>query len=438
MLAACGGTPPAANTAATAGAGPAAPAAATSGAVEQASGATVAAGTTGQKVTGEVGIRFFPFGAGVEEIYQGFATEFQSQNPGAQVRLDLQPWENRYPKMLADLAAGQGPDVMFVTTDVLIRFVGANAISPAAELLPTEAWDGYADKTLGEVTYEGKRWFGPMDQEIPVWLTNKTIFEKAGLDPNKPPATWDEIREVCRKVKATDPSLYGWGYPAASATLNTTFYPFLYQAGGRPISEDGKEPTFNSEAGVEALSFIVELFEQGWASQQYLQPIETGQDPFTQGKQAISNVMFAAGILTLRKTAPDLKYGLTPMLKHKEQWGFGGMRSWAISARSKNKEAAAALLNFLIKPENMARHSEAFGVFPVKAQAAEQVYKNDPELAGLKDRMPMIFGEQKHKYGRDLMPLVTPEIQAAILKQKTPKQALDDAATKVRELFAKG
>ena len=36
------------------------------------------------------------------------------------------------------------------------------------------------------------------------------------------------------------------------------------------------------------------------------------------------------------------------------------------------------------------------------------------------------------------MPLVTPEIQAAILKQKTPKQALDDAATKVRELFAKG
>jgi len=48
------------------------------------------------------------------------------------------------------------------------------------------------------------------------------------------------------------------------------------------------------------------------------------------------------------------------------------------------------------------------------------------------------FGEQKHKYGRDLMPLVTPEIQAAIIGDKTPQQALDDAAKAVTELFAQG
>jgi multiple sugar transport system substrate-binding protein len=322
----------------------------------------------------------------------------------------------------------------------LIRFVGAQALAPVEDLLPQETWEGYDEKALNEVSYEDKRWYAPMDQEVPVWMINQSIFEKVGLDPTKPPATWDEIREVCRKVKATgDPNLWGWGYAAANPSLNTAFYPFLYQAGGRPISEDGSEPTFNSEAGVETLSFIVELFDQGWASPQYLQPIQLGQDdPFSQGQQAISNMFFAAGVLNLRQNAPDLKYGIMPIIKHKEQWGFGGMRSWAIAGNSQNKEATAAFLSFLVRPENMVRHSEAFAVFPAKAQATEQVYKDDPELAALKAELPHIFGEQKHKYGRDLMPLVIPEIQAAILKQKTPKQALDDAAAKVRELFAKG
>lgn len=392
-----------------------------------------------QGIEGEVGVRFFPFGPGVEDLYQSFADEFRAENPGVEVRLDLQPWDGRYPKMLADLAAGQGPDVMFVTTDVLIRFSESGVLEPLDDALPAAAWDGYGADALDEVSYQGSRWFAPMDQEMPIWMTNPAIFERAGLDPAQPPGTWDEIRELCRRVQAAgDPNLYGWGYSAASATLNTTFYPFLYQAGGRPLSEDGSEPTFNSEAGVEALSFIVELFEQGWAPQQYLQPIEEGQDPFILGTQAISVHEFVAELINVRQNAPDLRAGLTPMLGHKESWGFGGMRSWAMSRSARNKEAAAAFLAFLVRPEITARHAQAFGVFPLKPQALDLAYRDDPELAALQERLPRVFGEQKHKYGRDLMPLVTPEIQGAILGQKTPKQALDDAAVQVRELFARG
>ena len=412
-----------------------------------AAGAATLAGAMGtrrrtmakQSLEGEVGVRFFPFGTGVEELYQSFADEFQSENPGVEIRLDLQPWSNRYPKMLADLAAGQGPDVMFVTTDVLIRFSEAGVIEPLGDRLSSEAWEGYPEDVIDEISYEDARWFAPMDQEVPVWLTNKAIFEQAGLDPENPPGTWDEIREVCRQVKDVgDANLFGWGYNAASATLNTTFYPFLYQAGGRPISDDGSEPTFNSEEGVAALEFIVELFEENWASDQYLQPIEDGQNPFFLGSQAISIEEFAADIIDIRQNAPDLDYGLTPMLSNEETWGFGGMRSWAMSSTAQNKDAAAAFMEFLLQPEIMARHAEAFGVFPRKEQAMGMVYQDDPELSGLSDRLPNVFGEQKHKYGRDLMPLVIPEIQAAILGEKSAKDALDDAARAVQELFNQG
>lgn len=436
LLAACGGSQPAAQAPAAPTQAPAAQEQAPADSNEAPSTEAPAATSS---LSGEVSVRFFPFGTGVEEIYQGFADEFQAENPGVKVTLDLQPWDNRYPKMLADLAAGQGPDVMFITTDVLIRFANADVIAPIEDYLPAESWEGYSDALLDEVSLDGKRWFVPMDQEVPIWIANMDIMERVGYTKETLPGTWDEIREMCARVADLgDPNLWGWNYSASSTSLNTSFYPFLYQAGGRPISEDGSTPTFNSDAGVEALDFIVELFDKNWSSQQYLQPIESGQDPFTLGQQALSQHNFIATLVTLRKTVPDMRYAIGPVVSHKEAWGFGGRRSWAISKTARNIEAAAAFTAFLTRPDIMARHAEPFGTFPAKSSANELVYKDDPEIAAMAERMPQIFGEQKHKYGRDLMPLVIPEIQAAILKQKSSKQALDDAAKAVSEMFAKG
>lgn len=392
-----------------------------------------------RQATGEISIRFFPFAPGVEDLYGMFKDEFQAENPGIKVNLDLQPWDNRYPKLLADLAAGQGPDVFFVTTDVLIRFSNAKAIAPLSDLISESVWKGYDQKYLDEVSLNGKQWYVPYDQEVPMYIANLDLFEQAGLDPAALPATWDDVRALCEAVKAKgDPLTTGWGYNASSSTLNTTFYPFLYQAGGRPISDDGKTATFNNDAGVKSLTFIVDLFKNNWAPQQYLQPIDSGQDPFTLGSQALSNHIFVNGLLQLRADAPDMRYAISPLLKNVEQWGFGGMRSWAMSQSSKNKEAAAALLEFLARPENAKRHGELSGTFPALTAAREGIFAKDPEIAGLAPNLKHTFGEQKHKYGRDLMPLVVPEIQAAIIGKKDPKQALDDAAAAVNKLFAQG
>ncbi|MEJ7839909.1 MAG: hypothetical protein WKF81_13935, partial [Thermomicrobiales bacterium] len=200
----------------------------------------------------------------------------------------------------------------------------------------------------------------------------------------------------------------------------------------------GMSATFNSAEGVETLSFIVELFEKEWADQAYLQPIDSGQDPFTLGSQALSNNMFVNGMLELRNNNPDMNYAVSPILTNKEKWGFGGMRSWALSENSSNKEAAGLLLEFLARPENAKRHGELAGTFPAATAAREGIFAEDAEIAALAENLPFIFGEQKHKYGRDLMPLVVPEIQAAIIGEKDPQQALDDAAAAVTELFAQG
>lgn len=392
-----------------------------------------------QGLAGEVNVRIFPFGTGVEDVYAQIKDGFEAENPGVTVNIDLQPWDNRYPKMLADLAAGTGPDVMFITTDVLIRFSEAQAIVPVGDVVDPAVWEGYSPETLEEISWQDKRWYMPMDREVPVWMTNKTLLTDAGLDAENPPSTWETLITAGEQIKeSSNGSVYGWGYGAASPTLNTTFYPFLYQAGGRPISSDGSTPTFNSPEGVEALTYIVDLFQRGIVSQEYLQPIEAGQDPFTQEYQAISMHSFAAAIIQTRQLNPAIELGLTPVISHREAWGFGGMRSWGMSNTARNQEAAAAFLAYVTRPESMALHSKTFGVFPIKSAVAEGLYADDALLNTLPQRFPNIFGEQKHKYGRDLMPLVVPEIQGAILGEKTPQQALDDAAEAVANLFATG
>lgn len=392
-----------------------------------------------QALEGSVTMRIWTVGAQTESVYNAVADDFEAENPGVEVNIEVVPGADRYPKMLADLAAGQGPDVMFITTDALIRFAEAGVIAPLDEVVAEDVWADFRDASIEEVTWQGSRWIMPYDQEMPVWMVNNAILEQAGFDPAQPPGTWDEIRAVCQSVKDVGGgALYGWGYEATLPTLNMTFYPFLYQAGGRAISDDGSEPVFNSDAGVEALEFIVELFDEGWISPHWLSPVDGVPDPFQVGTQAISSFGFLAAYQEMPEVAPEIEVGVTPILAHHEQWGFGSLRSFAMSSTARNPEAAAAFLNFLARPENVLRHSEALGVYPARVSIVDQAFANSPELAAMSDRLPLLFGEQKHKYGRDMMPPVIAEIQAAILKEKEPRQALDDAAAAVREIFAQG
>ncbi|MBO0779837.1 MAG: extracellular solute-binding protein [Ktedonobacteraceae bacterium] len=393
--------------------------------------------SSGGKPQGDVTVWYYPFGVGVEQLYAKFVQEFQHEYPDIKIKLQLQPFNNRNPKILSAIAAHQGPDVVYITTDPMIRFAEAKAIAPLDDLLPKNIWSGIVPASTKEVSYKGSHWYLPIWQELPVWLYTPSLLEQVGWDPAKPPATWDDMSKLCEQAKSH--SLFGWGYNAGSVTLNDTFYPFLYQAGGRPFSPDGKHTTFNSEAGVEALTYITELFAKGWSPQAYMSPIsDQAQSPYFQKQQIVSIQYKQNQLIAANTNFPSLKVQVLPVLKQKEQWGFGALAGWAISGNAKNKEAAAAWLSFLARPEIALRHCEAFGEMPVIQQAATKAFKNNPELKALDAELPMTFGEQKHKYGRDIMPLVIPEIQAAITRQKTPKQALDDAASKADNLLAKG
>lgn len=382
-----------------------------------------------------VTVWYFPFGDGVEQLYGQFAQEFEKEHPDIKIDLQLQPFDNRNQILLTALTANQGPDVFYLTTDPLIWFSEVNAIAPLDDLLPKDIWDSIIPASANEVAYKGSHWYLPIWHELPIWLYTPSLLQEIGWDPKKPPTTWDEIVAMCKQAKSH--GLYGWGYNAASTTLNDTFYPFLYQAGGTPFSPDGKHAVFNSAAGVEALTFITELFRQGWAPQADMTPISSNEEnPFYQKKQIISVEYRQQALISAQKQYPQLNLQVLPIPTAREQWGFGALAGWSITSGAKNKEAAALWLSFLARPDIALRHCQSFGYMPVVKQVVDEAFKNNPQIQAVNPELVHTFGEQKNRHGRDIMPLVIPEIQAAIIGQKTPKQALDDAATIVNQVLA--
>jgi len=144
------------------------------------------------------------------EVVEKIAKDFNA----SQADYELLPvFKGTYPETLnagiAAFRAGQAPDIMQVFdvgTGVMMGAEGA--IKPVADVL-TEAGQTF-DKGQylpGIVSYyskpDGTMLSFPYNSSSPILYYNKDIFEKAGLDVNNPPKTWNEVWEAAKQIKAS-------------------------------------------------------------------------------------------------------------------------------------------------------------------------------------------------------------------------------------------
>jgi len=233
-----------------------------------------------------------------------------------------------------------------------------------------------------------------------------------------------------------DPLLTGFGYKSGRNLLNTTFYPYLRQAGGHPISEDGTSATLQQSGRRRDPRLHRRALSNGWADQAYLQPVEDGQDPFTLGSQALRTTCLSMACSKCAKNAPTSTMPSARFQHNREKWGFGGMRSWALAESSANKEAAGLLLEFLARPENAKRHGELSGTFPALTAAA-RAFSPRPgnRRVGRKPAVHLRRAEAQVWSRPDAPSSGDPGRHH---REKDSQAALDDAAAAVNELFAQG
>src|SRR6266511_37849 len=115
------------------------------------------------------------------------------------------------------------------------------------DTIPT--WDSIDAGAKAVFSDNGKVYGIPTKNYSMGLVYNKTLFQKAGLDPKNPPKTWSEVREAAKKISALGNGISGYSDYSAGNTGGWHFTAELYSHGGQMVSADGKKASFNNDMG---------------------------------------------------------------------------------------------------------------------------------------------------------------------------------------------
>ena len=190
---------------------------------------------------------------------------FEAEHPNVKVETVAVPSNEIVTRLQADLAAGQQPDVAQLVFRDLIYIasdLGANALEDMAGA------DGYAELVDGLIPrgldlgkIDGKTYGLAYTFSTPVLFYNADLFRAAGLDPDKPPRTWEEVAAAGKAiVDATDAEGF---FPGAYGPSDGTFvYQAILMSNGGKV-RDGNTLTFADESGVEAVQTLRSMVDSG-------------------------------------------------------------------------------------------------------------------------------------------------------------------------------
>jgi len=299
---------------------------------------------------------------------------YNAQNTdGVFVKMDIIPWDNYFEKLPQAIASGTAPDFVLQGSDQLGNFCSNDSFQPIDDFFDSTGYDkSQITSALYDMfTYNGELMGIPMNNFGRYLYWNKTIFEEKGLDPEKPPQTWDELFEIAKLT--TDPSknYFGIGVPVQD---NQLVMHYLMCNGISVVDAAARVSTINSP---EAISLITVL--QDITMTQRLSPVSTTGPAMDQVMTAGQLAMYINGpwlVNGLREN--EINFGITtiPAGSAGQQGTLDGTGfSIPKSTSEENKQLAYKFIEFWSSPEICKEWSLRNGFPPFIKGAVE-----DPEV----------------------------------------------------------
>lgn len=366
------------------------------------------------------------------DLITGPIAEAFEEETGAKLDVTFVDWADLSTKLNAAFAAGTAPDVFGHGPAAIADFVvndRLESLDDFLESLDEADRDDMADALPGGQV-DGVQYLMPLSMQGSLIVYDAADFTAAGLDPDAPPTTWEEVREAAEKLTVRDGDTItrsGLLMPTQAIGRQQTFAALLGSAGGAQLNDAGTEATFDSEEGVEALEYFTDLFAGSDAVSANLGAdyinAPAAQQPIVLDTAAME-IQSASGANQIVAAAPDLDLRVMDALPFEGQdegSALGGSGpGLMINSDSDVKNLAWEFISYLLEPEVSAEYTEGIGVVPVRASAAETAYvKDNPVLQVFVANAPNFIPN----------PNVPGWVQARDSLDKQLEQALNEAAS---------
>jgi len=379
---------------------------------------------------------YYPVAVGgpVTKVIDGMVERFEQKNPDIKVTaVYAGNYTDTMTKAMTAMKGGQPPQLSVLLSTDVFTLRDENAIVPIDDLVADKAWfKSFYPAFMANGQIDGKTWSIPFQRSTIVLYWNKDAFKEAGLDPEKAPASWEEMAAMGAKLVQKDASgnVTRWGVEIPSTGYAYWMLQALaIQNGQKMMNEAGTEVYLTAPKTVEALEYWVNLSRKDKVMPTGTIDWATLRTDFVEGKTAM--MWHTTGNLTAVKDSAKFNFGVA-VLPAKERRGSptGGGNFYVFKGASPERQKAAVkFIEWMAAPEQAAEWSIKTGYVAVspaayKTPAMEEYAKNFPPAVVARDQLDQAVPELSvHENGR-IYKFVGDAVQAAVTGSQKPQEAL--------------
>ncbi len=402
-------------------------------------------------VAADVSLQFyFPVAVGgkAANTIDELTAEYVSKTPGVNIdAVYAGSYQDTITKVLTAVRGGNPPQLSVILSVDMFTLIEEDAIVAFDDLITSDAeraWlEGFYPAFMENSQTGGKTYGVPFQRSTPVLYWNKEAFKEAGLDPDTPPATWDEMVSFGKKLAKKDASgnVTQWGVRIPSSGFPYWLFQGLTtQNDAFVMNSDGNETYFDDPKVIEALQFLVDLSTK----HKVMAPgiIEWGATPKAFFERETAMMWTTTGNLTNVRTNAPFEFGVAMLPANKRRGAPTGGGNFYIFKDSSDEQKKASLefIKWITAPEQAAKWTIATGYVAPRPDAWEtsamKAYTQDfPPALVARDQLEFATAELSTYQNQRVTTIFNDGLEAAIIGKQTPAEAMAEAQQKADRIL---